>query len=424
MFARYAGRILTIRGLLVLFGVGVLMAGAGVSWAGEEVMVDGVVHINNGAEPPGGTKRLELKELWRVGGEGDEDNLFGVIVQALNDEAGNIYLLDMQLAEVQVFSPDGEKIKTLSGQGQGPGEVTTPTDMCMLTNGNVGLVQMFPGKLVCVDREGVPAGDITFGGSDPTQGGFRVVIDSKCRAGNLVLAGIAIMQSATGQDRTAFLARFDEAGEEQVRYLSQESDLNFQKFEIIEKDQYFVYPRRWAIGNSGEVYASPARDEFIINVYAKEGTLQRVISREYENRKRTEEELDRIRSAFEAQTAQIPGGAHTEISDTEPIIGTLSVGPDGSLWVNHNRSGFEQPEGTLITYDVFDPKGHYTHKLAVMCDGDGSNDGFFMLSAGRAILVKGLVSGAMALQGGPAGGGGDEDADEAPMEIICYQVKS
>ncbi len=423
MFTREIGRTLLVWGVLVLFGFGTLVGGAAVSTAAEEVTIEGVTHVKNDAEPPGGTKRLELNELWRVGGEDDEENLFGVIVQALNDEAGNIYLLDMQLAEVQVFSPDGVKIKTLSGSGQGPGEVTTPTDMCMLTSGNVGLVQMFPGKLVCVDREGVPAGDITFGGSDPTQGGFRVVIDAKCRADNLVLAGIAISQTATGQDRKAFLASFDEAGEEQVRYLSQDSNLNFQKIEIIEKDQYFVYPRRWAIGPKGEVYGAPERDEFVINVYAKDGTLQRVISREYENRKRTEEELDRIRSAFEAQTAQIPGGAHTEMSDTEPVIGTISVAPDGSLWVNTNRSGFEQPEGTLITYDVFDAKGHYTHRLAVMCDGDGANDGFFMLSQDRAILVKGLVSGVMSLQGGPAGGAGSDEADEAPMEIICYEVK-
>ena len=37
-------------------------------------------------------------------------------------EDGNIYLLDGQLSEIQVFAPDGEHVDTLGRQGEGPGE--------------------------------------------------------------------------------------------------------------------------------------------------------------------------------------------------------------------------------------------------------------------------------------------------------------
>ena len=40
----------------------------------------------------------------------------------MGDDDGNIYLLDSQLSEVKVFSPDGEPLKTLSREGDGPGE--------------------------------------------------------------------------------------------------------------------------------------------------------------------------------------------------------------------------------------------------------------------------------------------------------------
>jgi hypothetical protein len=294
--------------------------------------------------------------------------------------------------------------------------------MCFLPSGTLGIVQTFPGKLVKIDREGIPAGEVTLGAGDPAEGGFKVLIDAKCRGDHLVLAGMAIEQAGTGQNRTSFLAGFSESGQELTRYLAMDTKFDFQKFEIIEKDQYFVYPRRWDVGPDGRVYAAPARDEYVIHVYGPDGTLERVIERVFENRKRTEEELDRIRSAIEAQTRQVPFEVKTEICESEPVISGMRIGPDGMLWVSSNRSAHQQPEGVLMTYDLFDSKGHFVKELQVACEGDGANDGFIMLSDDRAILIKGLVSGATALQGGLGGGGGEQD--EAPMEIVYYKVRS
>ncbi len=56
--------------------------------------------------------------------EGDDPNLtFGNIrgVQAASD--GTIYVLDSQAAEVRVFGPDGEYLRTIARRGEGPGEI-------------------------------------------------------------------------------------------------------------------------------------------------------------------------------------------------------------------------------------------------------------------------------------------------------------
>lgn len=416
---------IVVVGAAVLAALVLVLAPAAPAWAGEEVVRDGVTHVLSGPTPSQGTQKLELEELWRVGGADDYDNLFGVVVQALNDEAGNIYLLDMQLGEVQVFSPEGAKIKTLSRQGQGPGEVTNPSDMCFLPSGNIGIVQTFPGKLVVIDREGIPVGDVLVGNADPAAGGFRVLIDAQCNGTDLVMGGMTIEQAQAGQNRTNFLASFTEEGKEVTRYMSKETKLDFQNFEIIEKDQYFVFPRRWALAEDGRVYGPPKRDDYVINVYAKDGTLERVIEREYENRPRSKEEMERIESAIEAQTSQAPFEVKTEICDTEPVITSIEIAPDGSIWVNTNRSAHEQPEGVLMTYDVFSPEGHFVKQLQIACEGDGANDGFIMVSEDRAILIKGLISGVMAMQGGGVGGGGGGGEEEdAPMEIVYYKVTS
>ncbi len=91
--------------------------------AGEEVMKDGTLHVINGAEPSGGRQTMNLEELWRVGGEDDEETVFGIITKVLIDDDNNIYLLDAQLSEISVFSPEGELINTLGREGEGPGDL-------------------------------------------------------------------------------------------------------------------------------------------------------------------------------------------------------------------------------------------------------------------------------------------------------------
>ncbi len=49
----------------------------------------------------------ELTELWRAGGE-DDEIFFGSVAAIRSDPDGNILILDGQLSEVHVYTPDGE----------------------------------------------------------------------------------------------------------------------------------------------------------------------------------------------------------------------------------------------------------------------------------------------------------------------------
>ena len=83
-------------------------------WKGTDEVLDGVRVIGNPAEPVEPVIESTPKELWRIGGDtDDEDEFFGVISQILSDDAGNVYLLDSQLNEIKVFSPDGEYLRSL-----------------------------------------------------------------------------------------------------------------------------------------------------------------------------------------------------------------------------------------------------------------------------------------------------------------------
>jgi hypothetical protein len=82
---------------------------------------DGVTHVKNGSTPTGGVQARRMNELWRVGGEDDEEILFGLTTKVCTDGRGRVYVLDSQLNRVLVFSPDGEFSHTLFREGEGPG---------------------------------------------------------------------------------------------------------------------------------------------------------------------------------------------------------------------------------------------------------------------------------------------------------------
>ena len=99
--------------------------------------------------------------------------LFGVIAQLVEDDAGNIYLLDGQLSEIQVFSRQGEWLRTIGREGEGPGEFRNGSDLSRGPDGNLGVVQIFPGRIVKLTLEGDPAGNFPL--PKVEGGGFQAI---------------------------------------------------------------------------------------------------------------------------------------------------------------------------------------------------------------------------------------------------------
>lgn len=398
-----------------------LLTAAAGAQAGKEVTTDGVLHVMNGATPAEGVVDLKLEEAWRAGGEDSED-FFGLITQAVIGDDGSVYLLDTRLSEVPVYSPDGERVTTLSHEGEGPGETRNPTNLLKMPDGSLGLVQMFPGKITMIDTEGTPRGEFKVNAGDPTAGGFMMFFDVFSGSGQLLVTGEAIAQKPpTGQLRTNFVASYDVEGHELTRFHSQEREMDFTRFEFVEDEMDRVDFRKACVGTDGRVYLAPVRNKYLINVYRPDGALDRVIEREFTHRPRSDKDYEAVKTAVEAQLAQLPN-AVLEVSRTEPDIGGLHFGTDGNLWVTSSRSGFEQPEGVLSTYDVFSPDGHFIKQVRARCPGNGLEDTLFFTPGGDAVMVTGFTSAVRAMQGGGAGAAPAEEEEAKPMEVIYYKA--
>jgi hypothetical protein len=407
---------------LLTFWIG-SVAGPCAVGAAEEVVVDGVLHQRNPATPRDGSETWNLRELWRAGGE-DDDIFFGVIFAAVSDEAGNLYLLDRQLCQIFVYSPQGELLKTLSRQGEGPGETQRPIGLLFMPDGSLGIVQGFPGRIVKIDLDGNPAGTFSPGGG-PAAGGFAGLSRVANRGGQLVVCGNLMTQIAGGgMQRTSYLASCGEDGAEKVRFLSLATEPDFGNPRFDEKKQYFVDRGGWALGPDGRLYTAPERDRYAIHVFRPDASLERVIERPYQPRKRTAEDIEDLKNGMVAIVNGRRVEVETHIEDHDPAVRELRVDKEGNLWVLEPQGARGLPSGVVRIYDVFDPTGTYTKQVRIACDGDAEADRLLFASDDRLLLIKGAEAALDAMFAG-FGEGGGEEAEEgapepAPLEVVCY----
>ncbi len=368
------------------------------------------------AMPP---RTVQLEEIWRVGGE-DDDLMFGLMVAALADDDGNVYLMDQQLCQVVVISPAGEHLRTIGREGDGPGELRTPQGMVFLPDGTLGLAEQFPGRFVKLTLDGEPAGVMEVG-NEASQGGFTALAGCRHWGGSLVINAQFSAPIENGQSRNAYLARLGPEGEELVRFCDNTVNLDFQEAHFVEREMLPSFMGAYTVGPQGKVYAATARNEYLISVYLPDGALERIIEREFANREREPRECERWNALFEVQARNLPFDITWEVEKYYQTVAGLHVTADGTVWVQHSRSDQDQPSGVMLSYDLFDAGGRYLREARIACDGNPAYDGLLFLRDGRVLLVKGLVL-AQLTATGSQGAVFDEDEGTGPMEIICCRM--
>ena len=410
---------LAASGLLLSTLVAVLGLAAAAP-AAQTLTADGVVHVTNPATPSQGVEIVDVEQLWHVGGEDDEDVLFGIINQVLIDDDNNIYLLDAQLSEVKIFTPEGELDRTIGRAGSGPGEINGPADMVFMPNGTLGLVQVFPGKIVTIDLEGAPAGDFNPNLGDATQGGFLALVNCRQAGGTLVLSGISISMNTETlvQDRTYFVRSYDAEQNQIAEYHTMQSEWNFaDNFVFREIDSDFIWTRI-AVGSEGKVFIGIPRYEYAVTVYTPDGTLERVFEREFETWSRNETAMARFTSLLEAQAVQFPPGTEIEVEQEDQDIQSIQIRRDGTIWIMNSRQMWE-PEAGFFAFDVFSPAGEYIKEVKIRCDGRPANDRIFFAGDDLVFLVTGFWDAVASAQGGAA----EAEEEPEPMAVTCFRAK-
>jgi hypothetical protein len=395
-------------------------------WAGEVETVDGVAHVRNSAAPAEDERILEPERLWSFGGEsGEDDILIGAITKSLIDDDGNTYFLDSQISQVIVYDSDGHFVRTIGRSGEGPGEFQTPIGMCFLPGGRLGVVQMMPVRVVAFTLDGEALADYPAVGTE----GFASIQEIIGIGETVVVA----LQSTSFESQkimlTGNLFCLNANGEKQSTLWEKNHEQNIGNI-VIGGESNTVLPV-WAAGSRGNVYISPSYNEYRIDVVDLKGKAVRVIEREYESRKRTDEELKRRRDILEKMQDGM-GNLDVKIDQTDRDIADMHVRDNGELWVSSSHNADEVKNNVLGPFNVFDEEGRYICDVGISVDFKSKKDTWFIQKDRLYIVKRGAsaiqnafasIAGIAGISLGDLGGGEEEDEEDLlPPEVVCYKI--
>lgn len=374
--------------------------------------------LDNPAEPAKGRVTVTLVQEWQLGGETDDEHFFGIVGEVFADDAGNVYLVDNQLSEVQVFDPRGQWLRTLGRRGDGPGEVRNLRTALLMPDGSLGLVQAFPGQVVTVQQDGAPGLTMVPGRSDPTSGGFMALNTACSRGGTLAFSGTRMQRREQTALRTSYLATYAPDGAALAEVVTKDLETEMAATRISEADEDFANAR-WTVGPDGLVYVAPARNGYRIDVHAPDGSLIRSFGRAYQPVQRTAAEKEQVKDTLQPWRRNGRESLQFDILDTEPDILRLHVLSGGEVWVLTSRGVRERRPGEMAVYDVFDPQGRFVRQVGLACAGDPRSDALFPVAADRWVLVRGHAEALRSLFGMMGGGG--ETPSDVLLEIVSYR---
>jgi hypothetical protein len=327
---------------------------------------------------------------------------------------------------VFVLNPEGELINTLSRMGDGPGETRDPNDMVLLPDGRVGLATS--GRLVTLDRNGDPAGDIHVNRGRAHQGGMVVLTSVHFGGGNMVFGCLEQAQDpATGNPtRETALASFNQQGERLVTYCRRDCQFGFQPFVFSERKNIEFDMYRVGVGPDGRVYCALEFDSYRIMVYNVDGTVDRIVERQYEPVERTPEEYNEIHSLFDTLLKrEVPSPYELKVSRREPAISWmqkgLQVAGDGKLWILPSSGVRNQPDGIFQTFDVYSQSGHFEKQVSISGEGDAYGDAVFLAGPDHMVRVIGFADALRAKVGG--GSVADDSEEVQPIQVVYYAIR-
>lgn len=127
----------------------------GAQWKGKIDVEDGVKVINNPKEPMYAEDVFELKEDLAIGeAEGQKEYMFSRISGIAADSKGRIYVLDYKEAQIKVFDRNGDYLKTIGREGQGPGELASPYSICVTEQSQIMIQDLNNHRMIFFSLDG------------------------------------------------------------------------------------------------------------------------------------------------------------------------------------------------------------------------------------------------------------------------------
>jgi hypothetical protein len=345
-------------------------------WAGTVTDSAGVTIVSN---PGDGTwtaaERWTVEQDLRIGSvAGEPEYQFGQVGGITVDSRGRIFVLDAQAQVIRVYSPDGEYETTFGAQGSGPGELRGATFL-LIGPGDTLLVPD-----VQNERVNRYAPDGTSLGSFPLrlQDGLPMMFRASA-AGLLAMQvrPFALPGQPAPENPEDAIVVFRPDGTVIDTVMAFPSGRTFSMAGPAPEIRIYAAEPVWNLTDDGKLLFG-VNDEYRIGVYTLDGGLQRIVAKEFERKPVTERDKRAIMKFLERTwtEAGVPPAALDQLrglikfGDYLPAFASFTGGPQGTIWVQHVRTGAEltdeeiesfnpMEEAGSADWDVFDSEGRY-----------------------------------------------------------------
>lgn len=403
------------------------------TWGGSLGEENGWPLVMNPATPMEAEEVIKPVQQWRIGGD-EEDVLFGLIEDALVDEDDNIFLLDTVLNTVYMVNSEGEIVKNLGGEGDGPGEFRFAREMVFLPDGTLGIMEMMPGKIVVVDLEGNP--HPSFALADGGQGMMYHMQHVDANS-DVVLIGKVVTAFGEGSATTDYtLSSYNGDGLELATLFEHQEKQSGGNISLSLGGGDNDFTSKFTVCEDGRVIVYSNTKEYKLEVLDAMGTKKHIIRRDYETIRRSDEELDASRRQAEQMRKRFGGDMEMAIEEFADDISDVIARPGGDIWVANSQGSKDCPEQSIGIFDVFDKDGKYTKRVRIEADYNPERDRFkfcddmlFVFKEAqkapdRTSTMGGGGGGMMIMMVSGGGGSDEEDEDEEamPYEVICYRL--
>lgn len=292
---------------------------------------------------------LEFGEI-----EGDEPYLFTRVGSIVEDATGRIVVADMQSHEVRVFDSAARFLFRFGGQGEGPGELTSP---CCLAFGPDGVLWVRESTRYSAFR--IDAAGARYGrGLGIAHGNVGMVAPVTFDAeGRLV--DIGALTSPEGEAVTARFHRGSDGSVDTVAMADPDrqatgSTTVSRTFRDMQMNflVYQPFGPRWIHGHgSGGAWAEAITSEYSVGVHQPDGTALRIERSQLPGPPLSRDERERAAALVDRDLRRLDLSDHPfRIPERKPALADLFFDRAGRLWVEKTPAD----GGELREADVYE----------------------------------------------------------------------
>lgn len=355
----------------------------------------------------------QLEEIWRLGGEDEDDVPLGFVKSVLYKN-NKIYILDTKESKTYIIDINGKCLDVLDISGDAPGQCSNPNGLLPFSNNLFALIQGQPAKIVVTDfYKFYPySRQFLISGAGPQS---YVVVNGAYYNANKFLAytetSILLDRDKMETVTIKALSTFSGDGKEISRYFSKEDKERYRQLPTEITTAHYAYREHYAIDVAGRVYVAPHRDKYLIYIFSPQASLESVIGRNFSLRKRTQEEMFLASFMGEYQ------GQKFEMS-VEPeeavILGFYIL--NSQLLVRHSYSEYKQATGVYSQLDLF-VDNQLQGRVNLLAPGNARRDDLYFLTEDLLAVVKGNKD--FEQQGIEKY---LKDYEASPVQVILYRI--